>query len=163
MSAFAQDASVVRIIVDKSDFKLYVFRSDSLIRTYSAAIGKVEGDKQKVGDNRTPEGEFSITRIQDSRSWTHDFKDGKGPIAGAYGPWFLRLDTGADKTTSRLRVEAASARRRGKAWTGIGIHGTHDPNSIGTRVSEGCVRLRNDDIQELKHLVKAGTLVTIRE
>ncbi|MBR1487120.1 MAG: L,D-transpeptidase, partial [Synergistaceae bacterium] len=30
------------------------------------------------------------------------------------------------------------------------IHGTHDPNSIGTNVTEGCIRLNNADIAELK-------------
>jgi lipoprotein-anchoring transpeptidase ErfK/SrfK len=51
----------------------------------------------------------------------------------------------------------------GKAWTGIAIHGTHDPSSVGTNASEGCVRMNNNDLQELKRIVKVGTAVTIRE
>lgn len=31
----------------------------------------------------------------------------------------------------------------------IGIHGTNDPASIGTRVSHGCIRVRNADIERL--------------
>lgn len=31
----------------------------------------------------------------------------------------------------------------------IGIHGTNDPDSIGTNVSHGCIRMHNDDITEL--------------
>lgn len=45
---------------------------------------------------------------------------------------------------------------------GIGIHGTHDPDSIGRSASHGCVRLANWDIIELAPLVKAGVPVTIR-
>lgn len=31
----------------------------------------------------------------------------------------------------------------------LGIHGTNDPGTIGTNVSSGCIRLRNDDITVL--------------
>jgi len=80
----------------------------------------------------------------------HDFKDGKGPIKGAYGPCFLGIYTGADRTKSK------------RTWKGIGIHGTHDPSSIGKMVTEGCVRMLNKDIGELKKYVKIGTLVSIK-
>jgi lipoprotein-anchoring transpeptidase ErfK/SrfK len=141
----------IHLVVDKSDFKLYVFAADRLIHTYPIAVGKGAGDKQKVGDNCTPEGIFSIVKIHNSTTWVHDFKDGKGKIAGAYGDWFLRLDTGAKNTKS------------GKAWKGIGIHGTHDPSLIGKMVTEGCVRLRNADLLALKGMISVGTRVTIRE
>ena len=138
-----------RIVIKKSEFLLYLYEGESLRKTYCIAVGKNPGDKERVGDYRTPEGDFRISQIQNSSSWVHDFGDGKGPIAGAYGPWFLRLDTGSDKTKS------------GKTWKGISIHGTHDPASIGTMATEGCVRLRNEEIEELKKLVNVGTLVTI--
>ena len=43
----------------------------------------------------------------------------------------------------------------------IGIHGTNEPESIGTRASMGCVRLHNDKVLELKKYVKVGTPVEI--
>ncbi len=138
-----------RIVVVKQAFELRLFAGNDLVKTYPIAIGKNPGDKQRVGDCRTPEGDFTISEIQDSRAWIHDFQDGKGPIRGAYGPWFLRLGTGADRT------------RSGKAWSGIAIHGTHAPDSIGTLATEGCIRMRDADIEELKKLVKIGTPVSI--
>ena len=48
-------------------------------------------------------------------------------------------------------------------WGGIGIHGTHDPASIGTRASEGCIRLENSQVEALKKLVCVGTKVVIEE
>lgn len=139
----------LKLIVKKSDCILKAYQGDSLMKVFPVAVGRNQGDKQRRGDNRTPEGEFVISKIHDSRSWVHDFGDGKGPIPGVYGPWFLRLDTGSDRT------------RSGKTWTGIGFHGTHDPTSIGTMATEGCVRLRNEDLEELKRLVSPGTPVTI--
>ncbi len=150
-SAQLQKKPKRHILIKKSECKLYLYRGKTLERVYPIAVGKHAGDKQFVGDMRTPEGEFYIVQIQNSQKWTHDFRDGKGEIAGAYGPWFLRLYTGADRTKSR------------KAWKGIGIHGTHDESSIGTQVTEGCIRMKNKDIVELKSLVELYTPVKIVE
>ncbi len=97
---------------------------------------------------KTPDGTFVVDEILDASYWTHDFKDGKGEIKGAYGPWFISLDT-----TNLSKG----------AWGGIGIHGTHDPAFIGTRASEGCIRLNNADIEQLKKFAKVGMKVVIEE
>ncbi len=141
----------VSIVIKKSTFQLFVYKEGALVKTYAIATGRNAGDKERRGDCRTPLGDFTITAIQDSHTWEHDFGDGKGPIKGAYGPWFLLLSTLATETES------------GKAWEGIAVHGTHDPASIGTRASEGCIRLHNEDITELKQMVRVGTPVRIEE
>lgn len=41
------------------------------------------------------------------------------------------------------------------------IHGTNDPNSIGRRVSSGCIRMYPEDIEQLFYNVPIGTKVTI--
>ena len=46
---------------------------------------------------------------------------------------------------------------------GYGLHGTWEPDSIGKQSSAGCVRLLNDDIEELYTILPKGTLVTITE
>jgi len=43
----------------------------------------------------------------------------------------------------------------------IGIHGTNEPDKIGSAVSDGCIRLRNTDVELLFRLVKNGTPVVI--
>ena len=130
------------IVIDKSDFSLTVKKDDKIEKVYEIAIGKNSGQKEKVGDMRTPTGEFVVDEILDASYWKHDFKDGKGEIEGAYGPWFISLVTG---------------------WDGIGIHGTHDPASIKTMVSEGCIRMNNADVEELKAKTQVGTKVIIQE
>jgi len=45
----------------------------------------------------------------------------------------------------------------------IYIHGTAEEGLIGKPASHGCVRMKNDDVVELFDLVKAGTLVEIKE
>jgi len=131
------------IFIDKGNFTLILYDKDEILREWKIAVGLSTGDKQRRGDNRTPNGIFRIRQIQDSSKWTYDFKDGKGIIEGAYGPWFIRLHT--------------------PPWTGIGIHGTHDPDSISTRATEGCIRMKNEELDELKNLVRMGMPVVIVE
>jgi lipoprotein-anchoring transpeptidase ErfK/SrfK len=41
------------------------------------------------------------------------------------------------------------------------IHGTNQPSTIGSFVSSGCIRLVNDDIQDLYQRVKVGTKIVV--
>ena len=133
-------ASYIVISKETMTLKLYDV-NHKVIFNFPVAVGKNYGDKQRERDMKTPEGEFTIQQIVNSTTWSHDFRDGKGKIQGAYGDWFIRLKT--------------------PPHTGIGIHGTHDPNSIGTRATEGCIRLNNKNLNKLQPLVKVGMKVTI--
>jgi len=42
------------------------------------------------------------------------------------------------------------------------IHGTAQPWSVGTNVSSGCIRLRNQDVEDLYSRVKVGTKVIVK-
>lgn len=130
------------IIIDKGQYKLHLFENGKERKVYPIAIGLNPGEKQGEGDMKTPTGDFMVEAIEDSSAWTHDFGDGAGEIEGAYGPWYISLRTD---------------------WDGIGIHGTHNPASIGTNASEGCIRMYNEDIEELKDLVKIYMKVMIVE
>jgi len=44
---------------------------------------------------------------------------------------------------------------------GIGIHGTHEPETIGKAMSHGCVRMFSHDVEELYDLVPYQTVVRI--
>lgn len=46
-------------------------------------------------------------------------------------------------------------------WGKYGIHGTNQPGSIGFNASGGCIRMRNQDVEELYSLVEVGTMVNI--
>jgi lipoprotein-anchoring transpeptidase ErfK/SrfK len=62
-----------------------------------------------------------------------------------------------------LGTSARSARLTD--WPGggfIGIHGTDRPELIPGRVSHGCIRMRNADIQRLARMMPIGTPIIIR-
>nr|WP_131923973.1 L,D-transpeptidase [Hazenella coriacea] len=55
----------------------------------------------------------------------------------------------------------------GTLWFGLsrphyGIHGTNRPSSIGKRVSRGCIRMYNQDVEDLDRYVGIGTTVVIK-
>ena len=129
------------IIVDKPNLQLFVIENADTLLSVPICVGANYGDKERKGDKKTPEGSFSISQIQNASKWKHDFGDGKGEVSGAYGPWFLRIKM--------------------PKWTSIGFHGTCFPETIGTRASEGCIRLSNENIVRLKSLVSVGTKVVI--
>ena len=131
------------IIIDKNSFTLEVHDcNDNIIYSCPIAYGKYKGDKEKEGDCKTPEGSFRIQAILDSSKWKHDFNDGNGIINDAYGPYFIRIHVAG--------------------FSGIGIHGTCFPESIGTRCTEGCIRVRNEDIITIVTLIEKGDVVMIK-
>jgi len=131
------------VVVDKANLRLVVVDracGDTLLAC-PVAVGANFGQKRVEGDRRTPEGIFPIVSVENASHWTHDFGDGQGQRAGAYGEWFIRLDV--------------------EGFTGIGLHGTCFPESVGTFSSEGCVRMLDADLRALVALIGKGDLVVI--
>jgi lipoprotein-anchoring transpeptidase ErfK/SrfK len=50
----------------------------------------------------------------------------------------------------------------GLSTKGYGIHGTNAPSSIGKAASHGCIRMRQQDLEELFDLVNVGVTVELR-
>lgn len=135
-----ENATVIIISKDDMQLRAFTYKGKELLRV-PIATGLHPGDKQKKGDMKTPEGVFAVSDIQNSSGWKHNFNDGNGEVEGAYGPYFIRLNTPGHQ--------------------GIGIHGTHDPESLGKRVTEGCIRVKNESLKELVSLISFGTIVII--
>ena len=91
-----------------------------------------------TGNTPTPTGLFYV------RDLIEEAED------GPYGPYVLALSGYSDVLFSF----------KGGAG-GIGIHGTDSPQSIGSNASFGCVRITNDSIRRLVHVLPLGTPVEI--
>lgn len=92
-------------------------------------------------DNSTPIGTFKITDKLENPTW---YK------AGAVVP--------PGSTDNQL-----GTRWLGISLKGYGIHGTIDPTSLGKQVTAGCVRMKNEEVEELYSLVPSATEVTITD
>lgn len=135
------------LVVSKTDYKLYVCEvkdKDTLIvASFPVCYAKNKGQKTREGDCCTPECSFEhpfyISEIKNASTWCHDFKDGRGEIL-AYGKWFMRLDL-----SEAFPDNEAVAKNRS-----IGIHGsTNNESSVPGNASEGCIRLRDADLDSL--------------
>jgi lipoprotein-anchoring transpeptidase ErfK/SrfK len=114
------------IKVSKQHYLLILYFNDQLYRVYTVGIGK---------DNRTPVGNFLITSTLAEPAWTPPGKNiPYGDPENVLGTRWLKLtpDAGTDPTLE-----------------GYGIHGTWEPESVGSGCSAGCVRMRNEEVEEL--------------
>ena len=129
------------IYISKPQMRLYVLnKHDSVLFSCGIACGIKRGNKQEVGDYRTPEGVFKIVGIYESTDWVHKTRDWR-MVKGCYGPYYLSLRT--------------------PQFTGIGIHGTNAPRSIGKRASEGCIRVKTENIIFIKENYAYGGMQVI--
>lgn len=121
------------IIVDKSKNILTLKIGERALKVYRVGTG-VSGS--------TPAGIYTITNKLINPPW---HKPGSGVVP--YG------DPRNVLGTRWMGFDAA----------GYGIHGTWEPETIGKQSSAGCVRLLNEDVEELFQIVPVGTEVTVVE
>jgi lipoprotein-anchoring transpeptidase ErfK/SrfK len=85
-------------------------------------------------------------------------------------PWWRYdqqfLDTGK-RSENALQIPPGPNSPVGVIWngtsrSGIGLHGTSDPETIGRARSAGCIRLANWDAIRLPDLIRPGTTIEIR-
>ncbi len=143
----AAQPAIDQLLVHKAERRLEVISGGEVIRKYTVALGRQPvGHKQQVGDQRTPEGIYTI-------DWRHR------------SPQFnlsLHLDY------PNLKDRAAAFERGVDPGGMIMIHGTPIDDEYpewffsGLDWTNGCIALNNQDMQELWALVPDGTLVEIR-
>ena len=60
-------------------------------------------------------------------------------------------------------LKLAPVNAPGRPLLGYGIHGAKDESAVGRSLSNGCVRMRNADVEALYYIVPSGTRVVIGE
>lgn len=126
----------VTVLVDKSDFTLTLLLNSYFIKQFPVGIGK---------SDKTPRGVFVVDNKLINPVWyspdgIYQFGDPKNVLGTR---WIGFEDQ--------------------EGLYGYGIHGTSEPETIGKEMSNGCIRLRNEDVEELFNYVKAKTKVVIQE
>ncbi|THD85452.1 hypothetical protein E7811_07075 [Aliigemmobacter aestuarii] len=137
---------VTSIQVHKSARKMYLLHNDEVLQTYDIALGRVpEGHKQFEGDGKTPEGTYWIDR-RNPRSEFH-------------------LSIGISYPNEADRAYASSM---GKPPGGdIFIHGhtgTKNPRTGKKNRgdwTEGCIAVKDREMEEIYAMVRNGTIIHI--
>lgn len=136
---------VDRIVVEKAARRLTLWQNGQPVRVWPIALGFApEGDKERQGDGKTPEGRFRIDRRN---------------AASAY---HLSLGLDYPQPEDRARAQAAGYSPGGD----IMIHGQPNVVPEGMRVpgdwTAGCIALTNDQIRQLWEVAPIGTEVEVR-
>jgi len=121
------------ILVDKSIQKIFLYRKDRLmypLKVYLCSTGENYGPKTHLNDKKTPEGVYFFT---------NSYKD--KDLAPIYGIMAFPLDypNNLDK-------------KKGRNGYGIWLHGTN--KQLEPRNSNGCIVLKNKDIEGLAAFIK---------
>ncbi|MEM9003151.1 MAG: L,D-transpeptidase [Cyanobacteria bacterium P01_F01_bin.86] len=124
-----------KVVIRLETRKLELYEADKVVKSYDIAVGQ--------DDWETPIGHFAVLDMQRDPLWQH-------PITGE-------------------AVESGPENPLGSRWIGfafdsgyhIGIHGTNQEELVGQAVSHGCVRMRDEEIQELFKALAIGTPITV--
>jgi len=121
------------VTVSKSNNDLVLYMNNDFFKRYQVGTGAY---------NKTPVGDFQINdRIAQPTWWRPDGKSiPYGDPENLLGTHWLSINV-----------------------KGYGLHGTWEPDTIGKQASAGCVRMLNDDIEQLFSLLTIGTPVSIRD
>lgn len=142
------------IIVDKSEYELYVYDDEGWYATYPIVFGSKDlSDKMLAGDKRTPDGSFKVVLKKIHQKW---------------GPELL-LDYPNDASVKKFNERKAKGLipRNAKIGDGIAIHATR-PQEEWTIDSyynwtDGCVSVKYTEMKDLYSYIPVGTPVTIRQ
>lgn len=143
----------VYIVVVKSNYELQIYDKDGWYATYPAVFGsKSLDDKMVQGDRKTPEGTFHILSKRPHEKWDKIMD--------------LDYPTAADMAKFNDRKAKGLIPKGAHIGDGIAIHGTwaHDDNAVDAYQmwTNGCVSLKNEDMEEVYKIAPVGTKVLIQ-
>ncbi|MCW2990629.1 MAG: L,D-transpeptidase family protein, partial [Solirubrobacterales bacterium] len=128
------------ITVDREGFRLRLFKRLRISKRYGIAVGMAGLD--------TPAGLYRIQDKQVDPAWTKPHSD------------WVPADQQGDVVPGGDPSNPLKARWMG-IYDGVGIHGTSEDWSIGSRASHGCIRMHVSDVIDLYDRVPVGTPVLI--
>jgi len=135
------------IVIDTKAHYLYLVENSTTARRYAIAVGR-EGLEFK-----------GAAKVGDKQEWPRwiPTKDMQKREPNKYGRYKDGMNGGPDNPLGARAIYLY----QGKSDTHIRIHGTNQPQTIGTNSSNGCFRMVNDHVIDLYNRVKMGTEVVV--
>jgi L,D-transpeptidase YbiS len=144
------------IIITIPDQKLSLYDTDNrCMATYAISSAK-NGLGEEKGSEKTPRGVHTIYAKYGDAAPIYSIFRGRVATGDIWHPGM----TGNDFILSRILWLTGPQTPPDRY---IYIHGTHDEDNIGTPLSHGCIRMRNQDVIDLFERVNVGALVQIKE
>ncbi len=132
------------IVIDTNNRFLYLVMADGQARRYGVGVGKPGFEWAGV---------HKVTRKAEWPQWNPPSEMiSREAAKGHYLP--ARMEGGPENPLGARALYLGSTLYR--------IHGTNAPWTIGSAVSSGCIRLRNEDVTDLYARVNVGTRVIVQ-
>lgn len=139
------------IQVDFKKAELHVFNEDGVkVANYLVALPKKTPQLPQKG---------SVLRIEKNPYWAPT-KATRTAYINETGKELPSLIKSGDTRNAMGKVKIYIAWEGKRADQNVRIHGTNKPKSIGRRVSRGCIRMLNEDIEKLAKIV-SGKKVSV--
>ncbi len=139
---------VNEILVDPNIYSLFWTLPNRMARHYYIGIAR---------DGEYYPGTFTVGAKRENPPWTPTARMVRR-FPELYAPYRRGIPGGAPENPLGTR---ALYLYRGGSDSRLRIHGTNAPDTVGSRVSAGCVRLMNAHVEELYAIVPTGTRVTL--
>ena len=139
--------------------------------TFPIALGRGgPGDKQKLGDNKTPVGTYRIVGVNDNTAFDTFLRLNYPNVKDAFYGLKSRLISRRefDRIVAALRHNQVPPQNT-RLGGAIGIHGLGEETPEKVHIqnkldwTQGCIALRNHDLHELREFIEVGTRVVISE
>jgi murein L,D-transpeptidase YafK len=148
-----------QIVVKKKERKLHIYDGDKLIRTYNIALGFApEGDKEREGDGKTPEGEFYIFTKNPKSSFYLSLGISYPSIDDAKRGLEQKIIT--QKEHDQI-VNAIKQKKMPPQYTALGGEIYIHAGGSATDWTLGCIALTREEIKEIFDAIPVGAKVTI--
>ncbi len=135
------------IVIDPKKKFLYLIESGGKARRYAIAVGR---------EGLAFSGSGTVGDKQEWPRWTPT-KDMQKREPAKYARYADGMDGGPDNPLGARAIYLY----QGKKDTHIRIHGTNQPQSIGTASSNGCFRMINEHVIDLYGRVKMGAQIVV--
>ena len=139
------------LVLDRRRRQLVVLDDGMEVRRFSVAVGKPGWE--------TPVGQFQVMELVVDPIWVHP-ATGREIPPGADNPLGSRW-IGFYRDCEPRKGFNGNANLTTHGCVTAGFHGTPNRASVGRAVSHGCVRLLDEQAQDLFSLVQLGTPVTV--
>ncbi len=134
-----------RIVIEKAERRMVLYRDGVPLRVYRIALGFApEGDKERQGDGRTPEGVFRIDRRNPESSY------------------YLSLGIDYPQREDLVRASAGGYSAGGDIMIHGQPRGVTGRQRIASDWTAGCIAVTNEIMDELWRVAGIGTEVEIR-
>ncbi|MGE0479814.1 MAG: L,D-transpeptidase family protein [Phycisphaerae bacterium] len=130
-----------------SEFRIDLYLQDTYVRSYPVGVGR--------SDTGTPAGVWQVSdRLVDPTYYPPPSAPGRPIVPGG------RPDNPLGTRWIGLKgVEGGAVGQQS-----FGVHGTNEPDSVGSAASMGCIRMRDEDVQFVYDALTPGhsTVTTVR-